>query len=421
MSPAATPAQRRSEALSDSKLTRPRNTATFEPYFWEAYNEIVQPHRFDWYLVTRWLPDLGPDGFALVKALRNLCYFNPKDGALRDTCQITVDELAEVVGMKRASVYRVLNDNEALKAFVQRQPEAIFVEGRTRRLPPRFRVCMDTPIHHHDLACYEQMRLQKERERAGNGAKTDAAEDEKRKSQIEIYERRKSQMAGRKSQNTDRKSHIEISFPTEESLPSGTLLLVPIPTSPASTPSQSDPPEGEEESTEARARAEAETESRFICLDPLAAAWRDALALLAGRVNKPTYETHLRPLRLSSVEGDAVEVLAPHAATRDWIEKRHLPTVQEALSEVLGRKVVVRLRLDKELRDEIAASLALNAETERRSVSAAASQDALSPLEGALRAAPAARCPKQQQDRALPVASLPKSSAWINRSRSESR
>jgi hypothetical protein len=310
-----------------------RATATFESYFWEAYNELVQPHRFDWYLVTRWLPDLGPEAFALLKALRHLCYFNPKDGALRDTCQITVDELAVMVGMKRATVYRVLEGNGALKAFVQKQPEALFVEGRTRRLPPRFRVCMDTPIHPADLEDYEALRVKKEHERAHDSAAQNAA---KRKSQFEIYEQRKSQLAGRKSQDGDRKSQAEISFPTVISLPSESIPSGYIPASPEPPSHNCVPPEGDQRRASA---PEAEPDC------PLAALWHRALDLLACRVNKPTLEAHLRPLVLASVGDDGTALLlAPHAATRDWIEKRHLSAVAEALTEALDRPVTVQLR-----------------------------------------------------------------------------
>jgi len=55
-------------------------------------------------------------------------------------------------------------------------------------------------------------------------------------------------------------------------------------------------------------------------------------------------------MRLASVADDgAVLLLAPHASTRDWIEKRHLPAVTEALGETLGRPVRVTLRLAKDL------------------------------------------------------------------------
>jgi chromosomal replication initiation ATPase DnaA len=82
--------------------------------------------------------------------------------------------------------------------------------------------------------------------------------------------------------------------------------------------------------------------------------WRQVLGLLSGRVNKPTLEAHLKPLHVVTVEEDGtVLLLAPHASTRDWIEKRHLPAVQEALSTALGRPVAVHLRLAKDLLQNI--------------------------------------------------------------------
>jgi chromosomal replication initiation ATPase DnaA len=90
----------------------------------------------------------------------------------------------------------------------------------------------------------------------------------------------------------------------------------------------------------------------------LAAVWNRVLELLAGRVNKPTYEAHLRPLVLAEVtEAGGVLLLVPHAATREWIEKRHLPAIQEALVKALGRPVTVQLCLADRFRAEIADSL----------------------------------------------------------------
>src|SRR5690349_2140546 len=100
--------------------TAARATATFVPYYWEAYNEIVEPRRYDHYLVRRWLPALGPLGFALVKALRDRCYHNPTTGVLRDSCEIDMDELAGAVGVSRRTLFRELADNEALAQFVRR-------------------------------------------------------------------------------------------------------------------------------------------------------------------------------------------------------------------------------------------------------------------------------------------------------------
>jgi chromosomal replication initiation ATPase DnaA len=52
-----------------------------------------------------------------------------------------------------------------------------------------------------------------------------------------------------------------------------------------------------------------------------------------------------------------VLLLAPHASTREWIEKRHLPAIQEVLSQLLGRSVVIHLRLARDFRAEVTASL----------------------------------------------------------------
>jgi chromosomal replication initiation ATPase DnaA len=61
---------------------------------------------------------------------------------------------------------------------------------------------------------------------------------------------------------------------------------------------------------------------------------------------------------LASVEDDGtVLLLAPHAATCEWIEKRHLPAIQEVLSQLLSRSVVIHLRLAKDFRAGVTASL----------------------------------------------------------------
>ena len=291
--------------------TRERKTATFEPYFWHAYSEIVQPHSFDWYLVTRWLPDLGPEGFAVVKVLRNQCYFNPSTGALRDTCQISMDELADMVGMKRTSLYRLFDNNTALAAFVQKQPDVVFVEGRTRRLPPRFRVCMDTPIHPADVERYHQLQLEKHEDEA-----------DRRKSQYEIYEKRKSQKEGRKSQNQDRKSQFGISS-SGSSLPSDSLLKESTPSA-APCPAPIERGSGRGGPTDARVRHGMHSTKlyhiwsgmRSRCEDPNHAsyknyggrgiqvfhAWKDAAAFIAWALTNG-YEEGLS-IERRNVDGD---------------------------------------------------------------------------------------------------------------------
>ncbi len=144
-------------------VVKPRDTATFEPYYWEAYNQIVHPNRFDWYLITRWLPELGPEGFAILKVLRNLCFHNPKEGILRNECDIAMNELAISAGMTERTLYRHLKENKALGQFIRRQARYVVpTEGAPHRASNRFMVCMDAPIHPDDMEQYEELRLQRD-------------------------------------------------------------------------------------------------------------------------------------------------------------------------------------------------------------------------------------------------------------------
>ncbi|MES2463609.1 MAG: DnaA N-terminal domain-containing protein, partial [Armatimonadota bacterium] len=84
-------------------------------------------------------------------------------------------------------------------------------------------------------------------------------------------------------------------------------------------------------------------------------AWDRALRGLAARVNKPTFEAHIRTLRpLSLVEeasetgGTAVYAITlgvPSAFTREWVSQRHGPLIQGLLEEVLDHDVRVRFVL----------------------------------------------------------------------------
>jgi hypothetical protein len=140
-------AKLKSESPTRDKGARGRSTATFEAYYWEAYNAIVEPRRWDHYLLRRWLPTLGPLGFALVKVLRDRCYFNPDTGVLRDTCEIDMDELAHLIGVSRATLFRELGRNVALGCFVRRVEQYQMINGRPQQTRNLYQVCMDDPVH----------------------------------------------------------------------------------------------------------------------------------------------------------------------------------------------------------------------------------------------------------------------------------
>ena len=82
-------------------------------------------------------------------------------------------------------------------------------------------------------------------------------------------------------------------------------------------------------------------------------AWDLTLRQLSTRVNKPTFETHIRAIRpvdLHEISGDprrTVEVTlgVPSAFTREWVEKRHSALIAGILEEILDRDVAVKFAL----------------------------------------------------------------------------
>ncbi len=83
-------------------------------------------------------------------------------------------------------------------------------------------------------------------------------------------------------------------------------------------------------------------------------AWDRALRLLATRVNKPTFEAHIRTLRpVSLTEDGEVTLGVPSAFTREWVEKRHAPLIKNLLEEILDKDLRLRfLLLPKEGTDK---------------------------------------------------------------------
>jgi chromosomal replication initiator protein len=82
-------------------------------------------------------------------------------------------------------------------------------------------------------------------------------------------------------------------------------------------------------------------------------AWDRALRTLATRVNKPTFEAHIRAIRpVSLVEGTdnqksvyIITLGVPSAFTREWVENRHGGLICGTLEEILDHDVRLRFSL----------------------------------------------------------------------------
>ena len=343
------PASSAAKSAAPSPRERERETATFVPYYWEAYNEIVEPRRFDHYLITRWLTDLKPLGFSLVKVLRDRCYHNPVKGILRDSCEVDMDELAKIVRVSRTTLFKEFRENTALQQFVRRIPRHHIVDGKWHQATNVFQVCMDDPIHPDDMAAYDDLRAQKEMER-----------DQPLPTRLVVgadgkpyeYKSRTLREKGASPKSADSVLLEASTFPKSadsvlmstpnaltmsadsahhiDNLPPGVLTKESL-TPPAAAFPPINPPQGDPEP-----------------VSEIAGAWEAAQPALQASVNAPTYHTHLKQLQtlyLETGEPETVVLLAKSAFSREWLERRHMELLTIALSDALGRPVAVRLTL----------------------------------------------------------------------------
>lgn len=334
--------------------TSARNTATFQPYYWEAYSEIVQPHRFDHYLVRRWLPELGALGFAIVKALRDRCYHNPATGVLRDRCEVDMEELARQLGISRPTLFREFGRNEALQQFVRRIKQYQMVNGKPRQDANLYQVCMDDPVHPDDYARYDELRAERERER--NQPPPTKVVKGKVQSKAPAYESqsdthsRNGRSYGSQIETPDPKGLQDQTETPDTSYPpaQSETAYVDLPSG-GSIPSDSIPPAAGDappiNSPQGDGEGESSSVPEALRDSLLCGAWQQALRALAAAVNKPTFEGHLKPLQPVALDEAAgtVELLCPSAFTREWLDKRHRPAIEEALGAALGRPITVRL------------------------------------------------------------------------------
>ena len=130
-----------------------------------AVNAITRPDRMVFcsqYLVDRWMRELGGDALAILLFLRRRCYYNRKTGEVRDTCAVTLKEIADSCQISSSTVKRQLASNEALHKFISWQEE-FAVEPKRRGLRQAantYTVLMDDPIHPDDLEKLEAIQVE---------------------------------------------------------------------------------------------------------------------------------------------------------------------------------------------------------------------------------------------------------------------
>jgi len=118
---------------------------TLRHVFADAQARITRPTRIalaTHYFRTEWVPYLGATNAWLIMVLRSRCYWNKESGELRDTCVMSTQELADLLGVSTRTVIRSLQDPLVRKFAIaqERVYERRASDGRKTPARTRFQV-----------------------------------------------------------------------------------------------------------------------------------------------------------------------------------------------------------------------------------------------------------------------------------------
>ena len=74
-------------------------------------------------------------------------------------------------------------------------------------------------------------------------------------------------------------------------------------------------------------------------------AWGHALELLEAQVNKPSYESWIKPSRPISIDGDLVTIGTTSSFAKRWLESKYLGFIKEHLEPYLGFEIKIKVEL----------------------------------------------------------------------------
>jgi len=76
--------------------------------------------------------------------------------------------------------------------------------------------------------------------------------------------------------------------------------------------------------------------------------WQTALGLLEAQISKHQFETWLQPCQAHQLQGNTLYITVTTEFNRNWLENNYTPTVQQALSSILNKEMLVRFTLTKD-------------------------------------------------------------------------
>jgi len=76
--------------------------------------------------------------------------------------------------------------------------------------------------------------------------------------------------------------------------------------------------------------------------------WDKTVKILKEKVSQHNFDTWIRPLRITAMEGDSVQLRVPNRFFRDWLVENYLPLIRESLKSETGIPFQVNFVIEQE-------------------------------------------------------------------------
>lgn len=76
--------------------------------------------------------------------------------------------------------------------------------------------------------------------------------------------------------------------------------------------------------------------------------WDKTVKILKEKVSQHNFDTWIRPLRITAMEGDSVQLHVPNRFFRDWLVENYLPLIRESLKSETGIPFQVNFVIEQE-------------------------------------------------------------------------
>ena len=95
--------------------------------------------------------------------------------------------------------------------------------------------------------------------------------------------------------------------------------------------------------------------------------WNKTTNIIKEKVNQQNFETWIRPIRITLLEGNQVRLAVPNRFFRDWLVENYLTVIKEAIKSATGIPFQIEFLVEQENRQEPAAESLGGAQTDENS------------------------------------------------------